>query len=57
MKGQGSFNLLRMRPAENGLGCGGAGIVVRPDVSRMSRADRAALAARAERGERVKLSL
>lgn len=36
---------------------GGAGIVVRPDVSRMSRADRAALAARAERGERVKLSL
>ena len=35
----------------------GAGIVVRPDVSRMSRADRAALAARAERGERVKLSL
>ena len=46
-----------LRPAENGLGCGGAGIVVRPDVSRMSRADRAALAARAERGERVKLSL
>lgn len=45
-----------LRPAENGLG-GGAGIVVRPDVSRMSRADRAALAARAERGERVKLSL
>lgn len=40
-----------------GLGGGGAGIVVRPDVSRMSRADRAALAARAERGERVKLSL
>ena len=46
-----------LRPAENGLGGGGAGIVVRPDVSRMSRADRAALAARAERGERVKLSL
>lgn len=46
-----------LRPAENGLGSGGAGIVVRPDVSRMSRADRAALAARAERGERVKLSL
>lgn len=45
-----------LRPAENGLG-GGAGIVVRPDVSRMSRADRAELAARAERGERVKLSL
>lgn len=45
------------RPAENGLGSGGAGIVVRPDVSRMSRADRAELAARAERGERVKLSL
>ena len=40
-----------------GLGSGGAGIVVRPDVSRMSRADRAELAARAERGERVKLSL
>ena len=39
------------------VGGGGAGIVVRPDVSRMSRADRAALAARAERGERVKLSL
>ena len=34
-----------------------AGIDVRPDVSRMSRADRAELAARAERGERVKLSL
>lgn len=31
-----------LRPAENGLGGGGAGIVVRPDVSRMSRADRAA---------------
>lgn len=46
-----------LRPAENGLGGGGAGIVVRPDVSRMSRADRAELAARAERGERVKLSL
>ena len=46
-----------LRPVENGLGSGGAGIVVRPDVSRMSRADRAALAARAERGERVKLSL
>lgn len=46
-----------LRPAENGLGSGGAGIVVRPDVSRMSRADRAELAARAERGERVKLSL
>lgn len=46
-----------LRPAENGLGGGGAGIVVRPDVSRMSRADRAALAARAERGERVKLIL
>lgn len=46
-----------LRAAENGLGSGGAGIVVRPDVSRMSRADRAALAARAERGERVKLSL
>lgn len=46
-----------LRPAENGLGGGGTGIVVRPDVSRMSRADRAALAARAERGERVKLSL
>ena len=46
-----------LRPAENGLGSGGVGIVVRPDVSRMSRADRAALAARAERGERVKLSL
>lgn len=46
-----------LRPAENGLGNGGAGIVVRPDVSRMSRADRAELAARAERGERVKLSL
>lgn len=46
-----------LRPAENGLGGGGAGIVMRPDVSRMSRADRAALAARAERGERVKLSL
>ena len=46
-----------LRPAENGLGGGGAGIVVRPDVSRMSRADRAALAARAVRGERVKLSL
>ena len=45
-----------LRPAENGLG-GGTGIVVRPDVSRMSRADRAELAARAERGERVKLSL
>ena len=45
-----------LRPAENGLGGGGAGIVVRPDVSRMSRADRAALAARAERGERGKLS-
>ena len=44
-------------PGENGLGSGGAGIVVRPDVSRMSRADRAELAARAERGERVKLSL
>ena len=42
---------------ERVLGGGGAGIVVRPDVSRMSRADRAALAARAERGERVKLSL
>ena len=46
-----------LRPTENGLGGGGAGIVVRPDVSRMSRADRAELAARAERGERVKLSL
>lgn len=46
-----------LRPSENGLGSGGAGIVVRPDVSRMSRADRAELAARAERGERVKLSL
>lgn len=46
-----------LRPVENGLGSGGAGIVVRPDVSRMSRADRAELAARAERGERVKLSL
>ncbi len=46
-----------LRPAENGLGGGGTGIVVRPDVSRMSRADRAELAARAERGERVKLSL
>ena len=46
-----------LRPAEHGRGGGGAGIVVRPDVSRMSRADRAALAARAERGERVKLSL
>ena len=46
-----------LRPAENGLGGGGAGIVVRPDVSRMSRADRAELAARAERGERVTLSL
>ncbi len=46
-----------LRPAENGLGGGGAGLVVRPDVSRMSRADRAELAARAERGERVKLSL
>ena len=33
-----------LRPAENGLGGGGAGIVVRPDVSRMSRADRAASA-------------
>ena len=44
-----------LRPVENGLGSGGAGIVVRPDVSRMSRADRAELAARAERGERVKL--
>lgn len=30
-----------LRPVENGLGSGGAGIVVRPDVSRMSRADRA----------------
>ena len=39
-----------LRPVENGLGGGGAGIVVRPDVSRMSRADRAELAARAERG-------
>ena len=38
-----------LRPAENGLGGGGAGIVVRPDVSRMSRADRAALAARGAR--------
>ena len=46
-----------LRPVENGLGSGGAGIGVRPDVSRMSRADRAELAARAERGERVKLSL
>ena len=46
-----------LRPVENGLGSGGAGIVVRSDVSRMSRADRAELAARAERGERVKLSL
>ena len=46
-----------LRPVENGLGSGGAGIVVRPDVSRMSRADRAELASRAERGERVKLSL
>ena len=36
---------------------GGAGIVVRPDVSRMRRADRAELAARAERGARVRLSL
>lgn len=36
-----------LRPAENGLGGGGAGIVVRPDVSRMSRADRAALAGHA----------
>ena len=45
-----------LRPAENGLGGGGAGIVVRPDVSRMSRADRAALAPRAARGERVELS-
>ena len=46
-----------LRPVENGLGSGGVGIVVRPDVARMSRADRAELAARAERGERVKLSL
>ena len=47
-----------LRPGRtNGVGSGGAGIVVRPDVSRMSRADRAELAARAERGERVKLSL
>ena len=33
-----------LRPVENGLGSGGAGIVVRSDVSRMSRADRAELA-------------
>lgn len=34
-----------LRPVENGLGSGGAGIVVRPDVSRMSRAGHAAIAA------------
>lgn len=34
-----------LRPAENGLGGGGAGIVVRPDVSRMSCAGHAAIAA------------
>lgn len=44
------------RPGENGLGPGG-GIVVRPDVSRMSRADRADIARRAARGEQVKLRL
>lgn len=44
------------RPGENGLGSGG-GIVVRPDVSRMSRADRADIARRAARGEQVKLHL
>lgn len=44
------------RPGENGLGPGG-GIVVRPDVSRMSRADRADIARRAARGEQVKLHL
>lgn len=45
-----------LRPAENGLGSGG-GIVVRPDVSRMSRADRAEVARRAARGERVAFPL
>ena len=44
------------RPGENGLGSGG-GILVRPDVSRMSRADRADIARRAARGEHVKLHL
>ena len=44
------------RPGENGLGSGG-GIIVRPDVSRMSRADRADIARRAARGEQVKLRL
>lgn len=44
------------RPGENGLGSGG-GILVRPDVSRMSRADRADIARRAARGEQVKLHL
>ena len=44
------------RPGENGLGPGG-GILIRPDVSRMSRADRADVARRAARGEQVKLGV